>query len=611
MRQEIRLHGQINDTIEYFATASAWDAFRGYFYEATGDSLRLFSPGNELVLDENEISHYGNGGTFCEYMFGVDQPLSDLAKSDVRNRLVLYGGTYQTGGQLIFSDQTDGTLSYERIFLEGNAVYNHFFFLTGSVSGSTREQQEDILRLLGKLLKRSTYVGVDDDYPLIEEISSLLGHKSSLYVVKLLHRRHRLYHDHFRELYFEYKTIPDEKMTELQQLADRLGIDKYQQERIRIDVMYKHEENRRIVDEYKNILIECGRKERISKLENARLTRLKTLAVRHKIPTPLFYTLDSMLKHDKMVEVEEQGYISETREILAGIFFTEHQLGPGIVHEDMLRLLEAKRQASENRDHTFEQILLETGKACDEMIRDGADISLLENFSYVITYFDRYDNTSAHINKLAFMENSRFSEEIIRSLLGNRTAFNELDDTLFGRLFFDSIFDNKYIGKYGKKKLKTLLKGLDEIADSRNTVQGLITHLQSIESEENLYELLLTHVKERIRNFYSRYTTRKEQEDLLAEITEELRNKNLINEDIPYSLFNDVVVNIKKEAIYLHNLLPRIVAERDIALREDFLENSGLDRFYVEELEREYFELNNLDLNELYQIRKGLNTDQG
>ena len=42
-------------------------------------------------------------------------------------------------------------------------------------------------------------------------------------------------------------------------------------------------------------------------------------------------------------------------------------------------------------------------------------------------------------------------------------------------------------------------------------------------------------------------------------------------------------------------------------LREDFLENSGLDRFYVEELEREFYELNDLNMEELYQIRKGFN----
>jgi uncharacterized protein (TIGR04442 family) len=72
-------------------------------------------------------------------------------------------------------------------------------------------------------------------------------------------------------------------------------------------------------------------------------------------------------------------------------------------------------------------------------------------------------------------------------------------------------------------------------------------------------------------------------------------------------LFMETVLTIKKEAIYIHSILPQIITNRDIALREDFLENSGLDRFYVEELEREYFELNELNMDDLYQIRKGLN----
>jgi uncharacterized protein (TIGR04442 family) len=39
-------------------------------------------------------------------------------------------------------------------------------------------------------------------------------------------------------------------------------------------------------------------------------------------------------------------------------------------------------------------------------------------------------------------------------------------------------------------------------------------------------------------------------------------------------------------------------------LREDFLENSGLDRFYIEDLEREYFEQNGLGPALLESIRK-------
>ncbi len=124
--------------------------------------------------------------------------------------------------------------------------------------------------------------------------------------------------------------------------------------------------------------------------------------------------------------------------------------------------------------------------------------------------------------------------------------------------------------------------------------------------EEQFYNLLLGHVKDRIRSLYSRFSTRAEQEILRTEVQEELRSKGHLSGELPAALFRNVVVDIKKEAIYLHNLLPRIIVEKDAALREDFLENSGLDRFYVEEIEREYCEGNGLGLEELYQIRKGL-----
>lgn len=605
MHQEIRLHGHLNETIEYFAVMAARDAYSRYFFEATGTDLRFFSPGNEFILGRDQIGHRGNGGSFCEYMFGVDQPIADLAKTEVRNRLVLYGAIYKDENQLEFTGQTEGHLGYDKIFFEGNALYNCFFFLTGSVAGSLREQQESIARLLGKTLKRSTHVGPGDDTELIDEIYGLLGHKSSLYLVKLIHKKHKAYHDAFRELYFAHKAIPEEEFQALQERAERWGIDRYQQERIRIDVMYKHPDNQRIVDEYKNILIDCNRKGRINQLENARLTRLKTLSVRNKIPSALFYTLDEMLKHDKLINLDEQDYLAETRQVLEGIFLVEAQIDASITAEDMKLLLHAKRQATENRDHTFEHILLETGKACDEKIHEGGDLAPLEHFSYIITYFDRYDNTYANINELAFMENVRYSEEKIRSLLGNKKEFDAIDPGLWKELFFQQIYENKYLGHFGRKKIQCLAKGLRAIEESRLAVPDLLAQLRVIEREEQLYGTLLVHVKERIRNFYSRYNTRAEQDALLQEVAEELRNKGLVDGEIPPNLFRDVVVNIKKEAIYLHNLLPKIVAERDVALREDFLDNSGLDRFYVEELEREYFELNNLDLEALYQIRKG------
>ncbi len=612
MHKDIRLHGFVAKYVEYFAIAAGVDAHKCYFFhidQNEDDEIRFFSPGNELVLGSEGINHQGCGGSFCEYMFGVDQPIADLAKGEVINRLVMYGAHYDMAtGTLKFSDQTDGFQSYEKIFFDGNALCNYFFFLhSPKINGPLKKQQEQLLRLIGKTIKRSTAIGEEDDNAIINEVFPLLRDmRTQFFLVKLINKRHQEYSNLFRTLYFKSKKIADADFATLTSLAARYDIDRYQQERIRIDVMYKHPDNRRIVDEYKNILIACNRKGEINKSENARLTRLKTLSVRNKIPSALFYTLDEMLKKDKkMVDLEETDYLSETRQILAGLFLSASQIESAIDRDDMLKLLRAKKRAAENRDHTFEEILLDASKACDEKIRDGADISLLENFSHVITYFDRYDSASQVINQMAFMENMRISEEMIRSLLGSKGEFDQLKQGLFEELFIDGIRENKYVGNYGRKKVKALARGLKLIEEKRLTTADLLKNLRATNEEERLFILILGVVRERIRNFYSKYSTRADQEFLKREITDDLRNKKQLDHEIPDEIFHEVILAIKKEAVYIHSILPIIVTERNYALREDFLENSGLDRFYVEELEREYFVLNNLSMEELNDLRKG------
>jgi len=60
---------------------------------------------------------------------------------------------------------------------------------------------------------------------------------------------------------------------------------------------------------------------------------------------------------------------------------------------------------------------------------------------------------------------------------------------------------------------------------------------------------------------------------------------------ISESLLEEVITKIRLEAFYINQLLPRIIEEQDAKIRNDFLSNSGLDRFQVEELESEYFEM--------------------
>jgi uncharacterized protein (TIGR04442 family) len=195
---------------------------------------------------------------------------------------------------------------------------------------------------------------------------------------------------------------------------------------------------------------------------------------------------------------------------------------------------------------------------------------------------------------------------MIRSLLGNKGEFDLLQTGLFNKLFIDGVLRNRYVGNFGRKKVRALKTGLDLIEEKRMSTAELLKGLQEINDEERLFNVVLKLVRERIRNFYSKYSSMADQKLLRREVTEELHQTKVMEGDLTQTLFDEVLLTIKKEAVYVQNLLPVIVAEKNISLREDFLENSGLDRFYVEELEREYFALNGLDMDDLNEIRKGL-----
>ncbi len=603
MNTEIRLHGFINSEIEYFATAAGCRTAHHHFYQVGEEQLRLFSPGNELVIDRQGVFQSGNGGAFCEYMFGVDQPLADLTKEGILNRLILLGVSYDTANQLQVTDHQQSQINFSQLFFEGHAIYNNFFFVDGLAQRQVPEQQQEILFLLGKTLKRMPQLNQRDDSKLTAELLSLLPDGCTLFLIRLINSRHRQYQEEFQRLYYKHRSIPDPEFNALQEMAERLAIDRYQQERIRIDVMYRHRDNYRIIDEYKKVLTECHLQGRIDRQQHARLTRLKTLSVRNKIPAALFHSLDQQLQAEPEATTSEPAYLTTTREILEGIFLTWEDSQSGIDDRDMVQLLHAKQQAHTNRDHTFEQLLLETGKLCDEQIRDGAPLSLLENFSTIVAYFDRYDSTSTQISQLAFMENIRFGDDLLRSLLGSQQIFNELQDDLFNQLFFAEIFANNYLGRFGRRKLLCLQKGLQEIAADRATLQELNYQVRELGAEELLYTMVLQKAKERIRNRYSRYDTRSEQEALFEDLNAELSEHGIISDQLDAEMFQAVIHDIKKEAVYLHSLLPEILASQDRNLREDFLCNSGLDRFYVEELERDYFTRNDLDQDQLQQLR--------
>lgn len=606
MIREIKLQGRANDKIDYYVTITGADISNRYFHEALPEGDRFFAGGNEFIITPQGIRYQGTGGSVCEYMFGVDLPLKDLLRKDVTNRLVMFGAFYDKSGAIDFTNNTAGQESFDEVFLSGNAVLNYYFFAHTTLMSEVKDNQREILKFIGKQVKRSESVGVVDDSKFCREIFDCLGDlKALIFLFRFINRHNEEYFSLFKKSYAESKMLTPQAFTALNALAAKKEISPYQQERLKIDGMYKYPENKKVVDEYKDILISVSEKGEVSPSELAKLSRLRTLSLRLNIPHLLFDTLDELLLKDMhILEVEEPDYIKDTRAICEGFFLTTEKLRGNISPEDLIKLLKAKQKSAAHRDPTFESILLDTVRSCDEQARDSNDMTIMEALSYVLTFFDRYDSAAAMINNLAFMENSTLSEDTIRSLSGNKEVFDQVKSDLFRELFIDSLKENRYLTRYGRKKVDALYSGLVKIKSGDMTYRDLAAALTAIRQDEKLYATIHRYVKDRFRSIYIELNSTEDQEIFIQDLTREIQAKGIVHGPIPHSVFEEILLDIRKESFYLNNLLPHIIISRDGRVREDFLTNSGLDRFYVEEIEKDYFDMNQIETTILEEIRK-------
>jgi len=606
MIHEIKLHGKANEKLDYFVTITGADLSSRYCYESLPDGDRFFSGRNEFIISPNGISYVGSGGSLCEYMFGVDLPLKDLLRKDVSNRLIMYGAYYDNTDNITFTNATSGKESFDHLFLTGNAVSNYFFFIHSSFNKENRDIQRDILKYIGKQLKRSATIGVSDDTRLCREIFDAFGDARALvFLFRLQNRHNEEYYKTFHKFYAEQKTLSPEAFSMLDDLAKQYELPPYQQERIKIDGMYKLPENKKIVDEYKDILISVSEKGQVNPSELAKLSRLRTLSLRLNIPHTLFDTLDELLLKDmKIVEVEEPEYVKDTRAIFEGLFFRTDKIRGHLSQEDLVKLLNGKQKSTAVRDQAFESLLLDTVRACDEHARDTNDMSALEAMSSILTYFDRYDSSASSINNLAFMENSTLSEDNIRSLSGNKEVFDQIGQNLFREIFVDPLRENRYLTRYGRKKVDALYQGLQRIKAGDTTYRELSSSITRINEDDKLYTVIHRYIKDRFKSIYAELNSNEDQEIFIQDLNREIQAKGTVQGPVPHSVFEEIILDIRKESFYLNNLLPHIIVSRDNRVREDFLQNSGLDRFYIEELENDYFVMNKIGKNILEELRR-------
>ena len=604
MIKDLRIHGNIGP-VDFFTLVSGADILNTYFYDEQPGRIRFFSRGNEFTITETGISYRGTGGSFCEYMFGVEKPLKDIEKEDVINRLIMFGAFMNEKEQVIFTNDIDGSETFYRLFLQGHAVVNYFFLVISEFEGDYKKRQKHILKSVGKFLKRTDLISRDSDTELLEHFCSELSDRRSMtFIFKLVNRGNLEYYTAFRNFYFRNRSLTPQEELFLEEIASRHNIDRYQQERMKIDVMYRHPDNKLVVDEYRDILIKGLADKVLDSSEHARLSRLRTLSIRNNIPIILFDTLDELLMKDlKIQEIEEHEYLKEARGILENLFFKDPTLKQHIIKDDIIRLIKAKHIAYSQNDRGFEQVLLDIGKACDELARETDDFSVFEEFSSIITYFDRYDNVQALLSQISFMKNIDFREESLRSLAGNKQEFDNLDTELFRAVFIKDLMDSRYITAYGRRKLKVIVKGVENIGKGEASYKDVISELAALNEEEKLYFLIHSALKERMRSFFPGLELKGVRSQIREDIANELAEKGLMVK-IPAKLFERVFLDLRKESVYLNNILPQVIHNRDYVLREDFLQNSGLDRFYLESLEQEYFEEKGLEMALLEEIRE-------
>lgn len=604
MIKDLRLHGSIGP-VEFFTFVVGASFESTYFYEETDSHIRFFSKGNEFAISEEGVQYKGTGGSFCEYMFGVEKPITDMVKREVQNRLIMFGAFFDSNEKIVFTNETEGKETFYRLFLHGNATKNYYFFIASDYKGDTKKRQQQILRQAGKFLKRTDFIGNARDTEMMNEfIQELDEQKSAVFIFKIIHKENQEFYQAFKKFYSQKRSLTPQEELALEDISEKYNIDNYQQERIKIDIMYKHPENRAVVDEYRDILVGSSLKEGLQHSEIARLRRLRTLSIRNNIPSALFDTLDELLlKGKKIQEVKESEYLKEARAILETLFFKDPDLKKHITNEDIIRLIRAKHQAYSQSDIGFEQILLDIGKACDEIAREKNEFGILEEFSSILTYFDRYDNVQAILSQLAFTENVNFTESSLRSLIGNKKHFDKLDKSIFDDVIIKGLLQNKYITSYGRKKIAAAARGITRITEGEAALRDVIAEIKMIRDESRLYSLMHDALKKRMRSFYPRLNTKEGRDEIREDIEKELAESGFARK-IPHKLFDKAFLDLRKESFYLNHLLPIIIDKKDIGLREDFIKNSGLDRFYIENIEKEHFQDKGLDTVMLENIRE-------
>lgn len=275
--------------------------------------------------------------------------------------------------------------------------------------------------------------------------------------------------------------------------------------------------------------------------------------------------------------------------------------GEGAVNltkQQLMQLLCARKRALAEDDRGIDTLLFELGKLLDEQIRDGAPPAIKKRFDLLTNSFHKLELGIRHLSHLAFMGSNRLDLTQLVELKQDMEWFEALEPGFFQRLVLDDLLKSPLLDSYGRRRVKLLVEGLAQVQTVRTqqqalacfdlqAIQAIIQQLETLEKEERLFMLLAEITAEQVKLQQHALATPQGRELLKRLTTIELRRRHSVEGEIPDNLFSKAFDLVKLEAIYTNVVLPQVL-QGNLTLRQEFIASSGLDLFYLEDLEEQY-----------------------
>jgi uncharacterized protein (TIGR04442 family) len=599
MIHDISLHGTRGKRYEFFTTVIGPSLSVRFFHDSgtkAGQSFdRFFSGESEIRLFDNRLSRRGSGGTLCAHMFGIERPAKDAVKREVRNRLIVFGARHEDGERrLLFTEDTGATETYEQVFQDGHVLTNYYFFIAGEIQGGVRGAQEMLLRMSGRFLKRYDLDSDTTGRNLAFDLYGELGIPNwTLFVVRLDDLSAQRYAKLFGEIYHPGRTVRSNDRAQLERLALDLDLTQSWCDRIENHVISQLPENRSIIEQYEETFASLFARTIPEKLGSTNLSRLRALAARRRLPTVVLDRIDRRFRNRRDAG-SEPDYVAEMHRRLRGLFIDGAEETPADLIEG---LMEYKRCAVERHSMLFDEALDKLSHEVEHWHSEESNDAAVAAFRAVLAHFERYDDLSAMVNGVAFIDDYELTEERVTALVGHRIMLEAMRPGMFDRLYFQPLLENRYLNPYGRERLELLRDGVRAVVDGITLPSAVAVSNAAVNRFVALHRAVDASVRSIVRDIHNNPPGKDEQVFLRNAVSRRLMQEKLTTDPVPDDVLASVLATIREEALYLNELLPLSVATQDRQIREDFLENSSLDRFRIEELEREYLKKEGLPVS--------------